>query len=290
MTEQRREEEVEGHAYRWDQDTEATEEDQVADDTCSGTARPAPAPSARSPPTPSCAARVLGRRLTGKGVMFAAGLRWAIANRMQVINLSLSTDKREYFALFHELVDQAYFANVVLVCAVNNVPGPTYPSKYAARVLGRRQRRHRPLPLRLQPGPTGPVRRPRHRHRSPWLGGSTVKATGNSFTAPHIAGLVARILGNHSGLTPFQVKTILLALASNAAGRSGRSERTGNPRGAHEQATPDSTGHHGRDGRRGPRRGLWRRSRGRLHRRQGHGRERRGVPHRHHRLRIHQRV
>jgi hypothetical protein len=36
MTEQqRRDEEVEGHAYRWDQDTEATEEDQVADDTCS---------------------------------------------------------------------------------------------------------------------------------------------------------------------------------------------------------------------------------------------------------------
>jgi CRP/FNR family cyclic AMP-dependent transcriptional regulator len=128
---QRRDEELEGHAYRWDQDTEATEQDQVAGDTCSGTARPSPALSARSPPTPSCAACVLSSKLTGKGVVFAAGLRWAIANRMQVINLSLSTDKREYFALFHELVDQAYFANVVLVCAVN-VPGPTYQAEYPA--------------------------------------------------------------------------------------------------------------------------------------------------------------
>lgn len=51
----------------------------------------------------------------------------------------------------------------------------------------------------------------------PWLGGSTIRATGNSFAAPHIAGLVARVLGRHPGLTPFQVKTILQALAGNAA-------------------------------------------------------------------------
>jgi subtilisin len=101
--------------------------------------------------------------------VFAAGRRWAIANRMQVINLSFSTDKRDYFALFHELVDEAYFANVVLVCAVNNVPGPT-----------------------------GRVGAPGIDIEAPWLGGSTIKATGNSFAAPHIAGLVNRILGNHS--------------------------------------------------------------------------------------------
>jgi hypothetical protein len=74
MTEQqRRDEEVEGHAYRWDQDTEATEDDQVADDICSGTARPSPAPFARSPPTPSWAARVLGSKPTGKGVCSRPG-------------------------------------------------------------------------------------------------------------------------------------------------------------------------------------------------------------------------
>jgi len=76
--------------------------------------------------------RVLGARLTGKGLVFAAGLRWAIDHRMQVVNLSLSTGKRDYFAVFHELVDEAYFAKVMLVCAVNNVAGPTYPSQYAA--------------------------------------------------------------------------------------------------------------------------------------------------------------
>jgi subtilisin len=161
--------------------------------------------------------RVLGSRLTGKGIVFAAGLRWAIANRMQVVNLSLSTGRREYFAVFHELVDEAYFANVMLVCAVNNVAGPTYPPSTP------RCSRSRPT---RPPTPTGSTTtRPRRWSSAPpgidievpWLGGSTIKATGNSFAAPHIAGLVARILGKHPGLTPFQVKTVLLALASNAA-------------------------------------------------------------------------
>jgi hypothetical protein len=41
-------------------------------------------------------------------------------------------------------------------------------------------------------------RRPGIDIEAPWLGGSTIKSTGNSFAAPHIAGLVTRILGNHS--------------------------------------------------------------------------------------------
>ena len=41
-------------------------------------------------------------------------------------------------------------------------------------------------------------------------------ATGNSFAAPHIAGLVTRIVGAHPGVTPAEVKTVLRALADNA--------------------------------------------------------------------------
>ena len=50
-----------------------------------------------------------------------------------------------------------------------------------------------------------------------WTGGGFITATGNSFAAPHIAGLIARILGKHPGLTPYEMKTVLLALADNAA-------------------------------------------------------------------------
>ena len=53
--------------------------------------------------------RVLGKDMRGRAIQFAYGLDWAIESGMQVINLSLSTAKEEYYALFHDLADQAYF-------------------------------------------------------------------------------------------------------------------------------------------------------------------------------------
>lgn len=160
--------------------------------------------------------RVLGDRLTGRGPVFAAGLRWAVEHGMHVVNLSLSTGKEEYHGLFHDLADEAYFRGVSLVCAVNNAPVPSYPSQYAAVLsvaahLGRD-------PERFDYNPEPPVEfgAPGIDVEVAWRGGTRLVATGNSFAAPHITGLVARLLGRHPGLAPFQVKTVLHALADNA--------------------------------------------------------------------------
>ena len=59
-----------------------------------------------------------------------------------------------------------------------------------------------------------------------WLEGATTTATGNSFATPHVAGLVTRILGKHPGLTVFQVKTILRALAANVRRDRGDTDGT----------------------------------------------------------------
>lgn len=51
--------------------------------------------------------------------------------------------------------------------------------------------------------------------RVAWSEGSWITATGNSFAAPHITGIAAKILGKHPILTLFQMKTILRALSAN---------------------------------------------------------------------------
>ena len=51
--------------------------------------------------------------------------------------------------------------------------------------------------------------------RVAWRDGGWLTATGNSFAAPHISGLVARILAKHPGLAVFHVKAILRAVAAN---------------------------------------------------------------------------
>ena len=52
----------------------------------------------------------------------------------------------------------------------------------------------------------------------PWLGGATLRVTGNSFATPHIAGLCALVLGKHPELKPFQVKSVLYLTATNVGG------------------------------------------------------------------------
>lgn len=160
--------------------------------------------------------KVLGARLSGKGSAFVAGLRWAIEQGMQVINLSLGTTKSDYAAVFHELADIAYFKNVLLVTAANNMPVPSFPSLYAAVTSVACYEGHNPDEFFYNPTPPVEYLAPGINVPVAWLGGGRLTVTGNSFAAPHIAGLVAKILGKHPGLTPFQVKTILRATAQNA--------------------------------------------------------------------------
>jgi subtilisin family serine protease len=164
--------------------------------------------------------RVLGERLTGKSVVFAAGLRWAIDNGIQVANMSLSTSKRDFFDTFHELADDAYFHNMMLVSAINNVKARSYPSEYSSVFSVAAHERQDPFGLDYNPAPPVEFGAPGMRVRVAWTEGRYMPMTGNSFAAPHIAGLIARILSKHPGLTPFQVKTILAAAADNAIHRS----------------------------------------------------------------------
>jgi subtilisin family serine protease len=48
-----------------------------------------------------------------------------------------------------------------------------------------------------------------------WPGGSTLRCSGNSFAAPHIAAIAALILAKHRELTPFQLKSVLYLTSSN---------------------------------------------------------------------------
>ncbi|MGE5224916.1 MAG: S8 family serine peptidase [Omnitrophica WOR_2 bacterium] len=160
--------------------------------------------------------RVLGRNMSGKAFQFAGGLRWAIDNGMRVINLSLSTAREEYFGLFHRLADDAYFKNVILVSAVNNIPAASYPSLYSSVVSVAAHQGQDPFTYYYNPSPPVEFGAPGIDVEVCWLNGQYSIVTGNSFAAPHIAGLAALILANHPDLTPFELKTVLVACASNS--------------------------------------------------------------------------
>jgi subtilisin family serine protease len=157
--------------------------------------------------------RVLGADNRGKGLAFAAGLSWAIERGAGIVNLSLSSRSETLFATLHDLVDRAYFANTLLVCAANNVAVASYPSLFAAVVSVAAHDVRNPDVWFYNPRPPVEFGAYGLDVDVAWKDGARIVATGNSFAAPHIAGYAARIRAAHPDATPFEVKTILAATA-----------------------------------------------------------------------------
>jgi len=161
--------------------------------------------------------KVLGKGLIGRGATFIAGLRWAVEHNMQVCNLSLGTTKKDFFAALHEVADLAYFRRIVLVTAANNLPVPSFPSMYASVISVAAHHEQNTLRFYYNQEPPVEFGAPGIDVSVPWLHQKWTTVTGNSFAAPHITGIVTKILGNNPELTPFQVKTVLRALSANAS-------------------------------------------------------------------------
>lgn len=162
--------------------------------------------------------RVLGPNNRAKGIAFAAAIDWVVEQGIGVANLSLSSRSEPLAALFHELADRAYFANTLLVCAANNVPGPSYPSLFASVISVAAHDVADPSVWFYNPSPPVEFGAYGVDVDVAWRGGARIRATGNSFAAPHLAGYAARIRSRHPDATPFEVKAILAATATPLTG------------------------------------------------------------------------
>jgi subtilisin family serine protease len=162
--------------------------------------------------------RVLGAGFKGSGKALLAGLRWAVGQGYDVINMSLSTTKRELGDTLHELADSAYFKRTLLVAAAHNMPVESYPWRFSSVVSVGSHDESDPLVFYANPDPPVEFFARGVDVEVAWLGGGTICATGNSFATPALAAIAALVLGKHPGLTPFQVKTILSLIADNVGG------------------------------------------------------------------------
>lgn len=160
--------------------------------------------------------QVLGANMKTRGTRFVAGLQWAVDNGVHTANLSLSSRSEQLYAPLHEVCSAAYFARIPLICAANNVPGPTYPAVYPSVISVAARLGDDPWSLACNPRPPVEFGAIGIDVEVPWSEGSTIVATGNSFSAAYVTGMVAALLGKHPWLTPFQVKTVLQAVSDNA--------------------------------------------------------------------------
>jgi subtilisin len=158
--------------------------------------------------------KVLGAKASGSAELFLAGLDYAIKQGLHVINLSLGTTKRELIAPLHDLLDRAYRSRIIVVAAANNLPQPSFPSIFSSSLVSvTKQENSDPFNFGYHYGEVIELTAPGIQVRAAWPGGGYRQLTGNSFASPHISGIIALMMEAYPNLTPFQIKTILYAIA-----------------------------------------------------------------------------
>jgi subtilisin family serine protease len=172
---------------------------------------------------PACevtSVRVLGSGYTGSGPVLLAGLEWALEQGFDVVNMSLSTTKRKFAERLHELADSAYFRRTMIVASAHNMPVESYPWRFASVISVGSHELDDPFAFYYNPLPPVEFFARGVDVEVAWLGGGTLRCTGNSFAAPHLAGICALVLSKHRDLTPFQLKAVLHLTSRNVGEES----------------------------------------------------------------------
>ena len=162
--------------------------------------------------------RVLGAGFTGSGPVLLAGLRHAVEQGFDVVNMSLSTTKRQFAEVLHELADRAYFRRTVLVASAHNMPVESFPWRFSSVISVGSHEDADPLAFYYNPEPPVEFFARGVSVDVAWPGGGTLRCTGNSFATPHISAICALALAKHSWLTPFQLKSVLHLTSLNVGG------------------------------------------------------------------------
>jgi subtilisin family serine protease len=163
--------------------------------------------------------RVLGAGYTGSGKILLAGLAHAVEQGFDIVNMSLSTTKRDHASVLHELADAAYFKRMVLVASAHNMPVESYPWRFSSVISVGSHMEEDPMVLYYNPAPPVEFFARGVDIEVAWLGGETIRCTGNSFATPHVAGICALVRSKHPDLTPFELKSLLHLTSRNVADR-----------------------------------------------------------------------
>jgi len=162
--------------------------------------------------------RVLGSSFTGSGAVLLGGLRYAVEQGFDVINMSLSTTKKPFAGVLHELADSAYFKRTVLVASAHNMPVESYPWRFSSVISVGSHEEPDSMAFFYNPNPPVEFFGRGVNVEVAWLGGRALRVSGNSFATPHLSAICALILAKHPELTPFQLKSVLYLTATNVGG------------------------------------------------------------------------
>ncbi len=161
--------------------------------------------------------RVLDGRNQSQSEMICYGAHLAIKRGYHILNCSFGARHKPQVLMFKDWVDRAYLNGVHIVSACNNEDfrKPEWPGDFGTVItVNMLATTERERLFRNQAGTMVEFAALGVNVNVPWKGGLQREATGSSFAAPRVAGLLARILSIFPHLTTLQSKCLLEHIAS----------------------------------------------------------------------------
>ena len=159
--------------------------------------------------------RVLGEQLRSRTLIIREGARQALERGYHILNCSFGCSREDHVLFYKDWIDDAYLRNRHVVAACNNedFTRREWPGHFPTVLTVNFIRSDRSEALYCRTGGLVEFAARGEDLEVAWLGGGQKQVTGSSFAAPHVAGLLARLLTESPTLSPLLAKTLLQAVA-----------------------------------------------------------------------------
>lgn len=154
--------------------------------------------------------RIFDQSLSAHGDVLIAGIEWAIENKMDVLNLSLGSTDVSYRERLRDVCQGAAKAGIIIVAAEHNAGMECYPAVFPEVIGVSGGDIYHPAAYFYRDAHAIEFVARGNKQRLCWLNGTEIIADGSSFAAPHITGIVGRLLQNNPGRSISDVRQVLI--------------------------------------------------------------------------------
>jgi len=156
--------------------------------------------------------RVIGSGLGDTSDKLIEGVQFALEQDWPIINLSLGT--QQFNRQLFRLAERAVYDGKILIASKDNQHGKVgYPAALSAVIGVDMDHFEDVLQFRFRMGEEVELEAKGIYIKAPSPGGGYELYTGTSFACPAVAGIAARFKDRIEGLTSFQLRTVLAAMA-----------------------------------------------------------------------------
>jgi subtilisin len=159
--------------------------------------------------------RVLGEHLQSRTAIICESAHQALERGYHILNCSFGCSREDHVLQYKAWIDQAYLQGRHLVAACNNHDflRREWPGHFPTAITVNFAAIDRPEEFYYEPGQMVEFAARGQDLEVAWVGSASKTVTGSSFAAPHLTGLLARLLSCAPDLPPLQAKALLHQLA-----------------------------------------------------------------------------